>query len=300
MPRAAERLRAGAVVYAKDLAGVSRFYAEVAGLPVVERDSDYTLLQSEGFQLVLVQIPAAIAAGIEISVPPERREDTPLKLCLLVPDLAAARARAVALGGVLDPVEREWVFQGRRVCDGHDPEGNVFQLQAPAAMAADATPPFEIRRATAADEPALAQLLELYQYELSDIWEQELDAAGRYGYGLARFWAGGADQAFMVWVEGRPAGFALVDRASRTGAAAYWMDQFFLLRRFRRGGIGRALAVHVFAALPGPWEVGQMPGNPAARQFWRRVIEAHTGGRFEELELREPGRWQGSVQRFVS
>ncbi|QPF74755.1 hypothetical protein G8A07_18735 [Roseateles sp. DAIF2] len=126
-------LQAAAVVYAKDLARMSRFYAEVVGLPVVERDSDYTVLQSGAFQLVLVEIPAAIAAGIEISVPPERREETPLKLCLLVPDLAAARAQAAALGGVLDPPAHEWVFQGRRVCDGHDPEGNVFQLQVAAA-----------------------------------------------------------------------------------------------------------------------------------------------------------------------
>jgi hypothetical protein len=26
-------------------------------------------------------------------------------------------------------VEREWEFEGAKVCDGHDPEGNVFQIR---------------------------------------------------------------------------------------------------------------------------------------------------------------------------
>jgi hypothetical protein len=29
----------------------------------------------------------------------------------------------------LNPPDAEWLFEGSRVCDGHDPEGNVFQLR---------------------------------------------------------------------------------------------------------------------------------------------------------------------------
>jgi hypothetical protein len=39
--------------------------------------------------------------------------------------------------------------------------------------------------------------------------------------------------------------------------------QFFVLKRYRRAGVGLALAQHVFRSHPGPWEVGQMPGNVA-------------------------------------
>lgn len=41
--------------------------------------------------------------------------------------------------------------------------------------------PLECRPARPDDFPALSQLLELYQYELSDIWLQNMDAQGRYG-----------------------------------------------------------------------------------------------------------------------
>ena len=37
--------------------------------------------------------------------------------------------------------------------------------------------------------------------------------------------------------------------------------------------------------------------NQAAIAFWRRVIDRHTGGRFEDLML-DDARWRGSVQRF--
>ena len=30
----------------------------------------------------------------------------------------------------MNAVEREWEFEGAKVCDGCDPEGNVFQIRA--------------------------------------------------------------------------------------------------------------------------------------------------------------------------
>jgi len=29
----------------------------------------------------------------------------------------------------MNAVERKWEFEGAKVCDGHDPEGNIFQLR---------------------------------------------------------------------------------------------------------------------------------------------------------------------------
>jgi len=46
-----------------------------------------------------------------------------------VPSIAASRETAAKLGGELNPPEREWEFDQAKVCDGHDPEGNVFQLR---------------------------------------------------------------------------------------------------------------------------------------------------------------------------
>jgi predicted acetyltransferase len=77
------------------------------------------------------------------------------------------------------------------------------------------------------------------------------------------------------------------------------MDQFFVLKKYRRKGVGDLLARSVFAALPGRWEVGQMPQNQAAQAFWRKVIGLYTGGQFKEHEVRA-GWWQGVIQVFES
>ena len=120
---------AGLVVYALDPARVGAFYEQAAGLVVTGSTEERVVLEAGAFQVVVVRVPAEVAADIEVTEPPQRREDTALKPAFSVGDLAAARAAAARAGGVLDPPEREWRWQGWTVCDGHDPEGNVVQLR---------------------------------------------------------------------------------------------------------------------------------------------------------------------------
>jgi len=127
-PRSA-RAAGGAVVYAKDLERLLAFYTGVASLTLVRREAAFAQLRSGGFELVLHRIPEHIAATFDITEPPQRREDSAIKLVFAVPSLAAARACAAALGGIVDAPDREWSFDGWTICDGHDPEGNVIQLR---------------------------------------------------------------------------------------------------------------------------------------------------------------------------
>ena len=123
----------GAVVYVLDLARAVEFYRLATNWTVLERESSFVTLQSPSKEsatvLTLVQIPEAIAAEITLEDPPVRREDTPIKLSFFVKDLAAVRDLAPTVGGVVDAAETEWVFGSVRVCDGHDPEGNVVQFR---------------------------------------------------------------------------------------------------------------------------------------------------------------------------
>ncbi len=155
---------------------------------------------------------------------------------------------------------------------------------------------FEIRLALSTDRLPLSRMLELYQYDLSDIWDQDLDAQGEYGYALDRYWSQPECIAFVALVNGHYAGFALVDHKVKIGSHGYWMDQFFILKKYRRSGLGKTLATQVFNHLPGDWEVGQMPDNHVAQQFWRQII-ADIAGEFDEHIL-SSGPWQGVVQCF--
>lgn len=157
----------------------------------------------------------------------------------------------------------------------------------------------EVRGATASDRLPIYRMVELYQHDLSDIWPQELDALGEYGYALDRYWREANCHAFVALVDGRYAGFALVDGAVKVAGYGRWIDQFFVLKKYRRAGIGNAVAMRVFASLPGYWEVGQMPDNASAQAFWRRVVGEYTDGNYQEHVLAS-GSWQGVVQSFES
>jgi predicted enzyme related to lactoylglutathione lyase len=122
-------IAAGAVVYAKDLRRVAAFYEHAIGLKVELREPTFVQLGCAGFELVVHAIPADIAASITLTDPPQRREDSAVKLVLPVSSIAAARAAAALYGGTIDAPECEWEFNGAHLCDGHDPEGNVIQVR---------------------------------------------------------------------------------------------------------------------------------------------------------------------------
>jgi predicted enzyme related to lactoylglutathione lyase len=114
------------LVFAKDMARMTAFYRDALGLTFLAEESEpgWAVLDAGGARLALHEIPAAIAAGIAITDPPEARGDTPIKLIFAATDLDAARDRLAAGGAVVLPARRPGSF------DALDPEGNVFQVQA--------------------------------------------------------------------------------------------------------------------------------------------------------------------------
>ena len=121
--------RTGAVLFAKWLDRIADFYANVLGLTEAGRDDDHIVLESPGFQLVVHRIPGDRAAAVEIAKPPVRRVTAAFKPVFFVPNIASVRVVAEAHGGMMEPAEKEWSFNGVTVCDGMDPEGNVVQFR---------------------------------------------------------------------------------------------------------------------------------------------------------------------------
>jgi len=119
-------MRAGAVLYAKDVLQIAGFYSDVLGLQIKDSTGNFVKLESDGFQLVVLQTPERITNTLGESGPSLRRENTAIKLVFFVESINQSRAMAKKLSG---DVDSEWVFEGYQVCDGSDPEGNIFQLR---------------------------------------------------------------------------------------------------------------------------------------------------------------------------
>lgn len=119
--------QAGLFIYAKNLQRLAHFYQTLLSMQVLHQAPELTVLQSPSLQLVVHAWPQEIAAGIQISEPPEPRKNSALKFFASVPSLAAAREQAAALGGAV--WEQTYQGPGFQVCNANDPEGNIFQVR---------------------------------------------------------------------------------------------------------------------------------------------------------------------------
>ncbi len=141
-------------------------------------------------------------------------------------------------------------------------------------------------------------LVTFYIYDLSAVMGWDCPESGRFGGcdELPQFWGlpvpaeytwpeGWKGYPFIIRVDGKLAGFCLV---RQTAESTYDIDQFFVLRRYQRSGIGRHVAGQVFDMFPGNWEVAQMEGNTPAIAFWRSVVFEYMQGRYEELPVSDP------------
>lgn len=138
----------------------------------------------------------------------------------------------------------------------------------------------ELIPATPDQQPILANLLELYAYDFIEFRHLELGSDGRFGYrDLPLYWLDPNRHAFLVTIEGQLAGLVLVKRGSeRSGNRAVWdVAEFFVLRGYRRRGVGTEVAHQVWRRLPGWWEVRVMQSNRPAHHFWERVISTFKG-----------------------
>ena len=118
---------AGVLLYAKNLDALAHFYEQALGMKELHRSAEIIVLDSSALQIVIHAIPAAIAAQVHISTPPQRRENVALKFFVTVSSLADAQKLTASLGGQV--FEDSWSGPGFVVRNAMDCEGNVFQLR---------------------------------------------------------------------------------------------------------------------------------------------------------------------------
>ena len=144
----------------------------------------------------------------------------------------------------------------------------------------------EVIPATREQMTVVDNLMQLYAHDFSDFHHVELDSSGRFNYApLALYWRDPDRHPFLVKMDGRLAGFVLVQR----NGTVWDMVEFFVLRGYRRRGAGTAIAQEVWKRFPGQWEVRVMQANKAALPFWERAISMFAGRRIEPVGIEKDG-----------
>lgn len=116
------------IIFAKDMEKMASFYGSVLGLPCVETVDDsaeFVSFDAGAIDLALHGIPEKYARSLQISDPPVAREGTPIKVAFGVESVNETRRELESRGATMGPVRE---FGALQLCDGTDPEGNIFQL----------------------------------------------------------------------------------------------------------------------------------------------------------------------------
>jgi predicted acetyltransferase len=154
----------------------------------------------------------------------------------------------------------------------------------------------ELIPAAVAQAPILENLIELYAHDFSEFHPVEIGEDGRFGYRtLPLYWSDADRHPFLIRVDGKLAGLVLVKRGE---GAAWDMAEFFVMRAYRRGGIGTQAAHDVWRKFPGPWQVRVMDSNVSGRRFWAAAIASFTGSTIEpgSVELNGVSWWLFSFE----
>jgi len=129
----------------------------------------------------------------------------------------------------------------------------------------------------------ISNLLQLYMYDFSEYTKADVEDAGLYApypY-VEHYWQGDATRfAYLIKYNEAVAGFVFV--WFKEEGQHFSIAEFFIVRKYRRMGIGKTIAMQVFALHKGAWQVHQMLSNKPAQLFWRKVIDEYTHGLFSE------------------
>lgn len=154
----------------------------------------------------------------------------------------------------------------------------------------------ELIPAARVQQPILANLLELYMHDFSEFLYLDIGPDGKFGYPhLSLYWSEPDRHPFIVRVSGKLAGLVLVKKEPGLPAnETVWdMAEFFILRAYRKRGIGTNVAHQVWSRFPGRWQVRVMQSNVSARDFWAHDTSKFTGEAINPVRIDKAGeRWR--------
>jgi predicted acetyltransferase len=162
-----------------------------------------------------------------------------------------------------------------------------------------------VEPASEVERPLLEGLIQFYIYDFSEMQPADpddfaFDECGRYRpFDTTDLWGREGYYPLVIRVDGRAAGFALVNTVShRGGIVERNMGEFFVARLYRRRGVATEAVRQILALCPGRWEVAVAERNHAAKAFWPRAITAAPG--VSDLRRLEGDgeHWRGPIWTF--
>jgi predicted acetyltransferase len=139
-------------------------------------------------------------------------------------------------------------------------------------------------RASGEHEAVIKNLMQFYIYDFSEFVACEVEEDGLFeAYPhLKEYWKENNRFPYVIKKDEKYAGFVLVRFIESEKRDYFSVAEFFILKKYRRAGIGKSVAAQIFNLHKGQWEVYQKESNKPAQLFWNKVIDEYTRGQFKE------------------
>jgi predicted acetyltransferase len=144
---------------------------------------------------------------------------------------------------------------------------------------------FTLVKALKEHKTAMKNLMQFYIYDFSEYLEYDVEADGLFAPypDLEDYWEGANNKfPYIIKSDDKYIGFVLVKFIESEVLNYFSIAEFFILRKYRLQGVGKAIAIRIFNLHKGKWEVYQKAHNKPALIFWNRVIKDYTKGHFKE------------------
>lgn len=132
---------------------------------------------------------------------------------------------------------------------------------------------------------AMENLMQFYIYDFSEFVDRDVAENGLFQPypNLKEYWLRPHDRfPYLIMQDDTYLGFVLVNRLTSADKDNFSIAEFFVMRKYRRLGVGKSIAEQIFQLHKGRWAITQRESNKPAQAFWRKVIAQYTGGQFSE------------------
>ncbi|MEC0128710.1 GNAT family N-acetyltransferase [Paenibacillus pabuli] len=144
---------------------------------------------------------------------------------------------------------------------------------------------YELIQASKKYEDIIRNLMQFYIYDFSEFVKCDVEDDGLFGaypY-LEDYWKEVNHRfPYIIKQEDKYIGFVLVRFIESEERNYYSIAEFFIMKKYRKEGIGKAVAKQIFDLHKGQWEVYQLESNKQAQVFWNKVINEYTQGEFKD------------------
>ena len=127
------------------------------------------------------------------------------------------------------------------------------------------------------DRDLLWNINQKYLYEMTNFYDDEMDAEGNYHYGhFEEYFTDPKRSAYFIFCDDRLAGFAMLCPYSVTGGTPdYTMAEFTIFPAFRRRHVALESAGMIIGEHPGQWEIKFNEKNPKAKNLWTKIASPY-------------------------